>query len=169
MTRDPRKSLSDIPLPGLMEIATEALFVEFRTELEAAGYADIRPTHGCVFRFVREDGMRLTDLASLAGMTKQSIGEIVDDLTDRDYVQRIPDPADRRAKLICLTEKGEQAQRVGYGLFGQLEQRWGERFGADRVAAMRDLLEEIARTEAPAMVPELSEAAKSPLAEPAAA
>jgi DNA-binding MarR family transcriptional regulator len=169
MTRDPQQPLTHIPLPGLLEIAYEALFVAFRSELEAAGYADIRPTHGCVFRFVREDGMRLTDLASLAGMTKQSIGEIVDDLTDRGYVQRIPDPADRRAKLICLTEKGEQAQRVGFGLFAKLERRWGERFGADRVAEMRELLEEVARTEAPETVPELSQAAKSPLAEPAAA
>ena len=51
-------------------------------ELEKSGYADIRPTHGCVFRFVREEGMRLTDLAELAGITKQSAGELVDDLVE---------------------------------------------------------------------------------------
>jgi DNA-binding MarR family transcriptional regulator len=165
MSRAPRQPLTHIPLPGLMEIATEALFAEFRQELEAAGYGDVRPTHGCIFRFVREDGMRLTDLAALAGMTKQSIGEIVDDLAALGYVKRIPDPEDRRAKLICLTEKGEQAQRVGYGLFAKIEQRWGKRYGNDRVAEARALLEEIAAKEAPHLVPELSKAAKSTLAE----
>lgn len=153
-------SISQIPLPGLMEIVTEALFLEFRTELEQAGYGDIRPTHGCVFRFVREDGMRLTELANLAVMTKQSIGEAVDDLVRRGYVERIPDPADKRAKLIRLTAKGEQAQGIGFGLFARLEQRWADRYGAGRMEQMRELLEEIATAEAPELVPELSRAAR---------
>ncbi len=151
--------ISRLALPGLFDIAAQAVLTEFRKELVDAGYGDVRPTHGCVFRFVREDGMRLTELANLAGHTKQSIGEIVDDLAALGYVQRVPDPDDRRAKLICLTEKGEQAQRVGYGIFGEIERRWADRYGADRFAALRDLLEEIATTEVPDLVPELSRAA----------
>jgi DNA-binding MarR family transcriptional regulator len=164
MTSAPKTPLNLIPLPGLLEIAVDAIFAEFREDLIEAGYGDVRPTHGCVFRFVREDGLRLTDLANLAGMTKQSIGEIVDDLAELGYLERIPDPADRRAKLIRLTEKGERAQTVGFGLFAKLEQRWGERYGAERLAEMRALLEEIATTEAPQAVPELSGAARAALA-----
>ena len=77
-------------LLSLLDAATESVLAEFRRDLEEAGYADIRPTHGCVFRFVRDDGMRLTELAGLAGMTKQSVGELVDDLVDLGYVERIP-------------------------------------------------------------------------------
>jgi DNA-binding MarR family transcriptional regulator len=164
MTPNPKTPLNQIPLPGLLEMASEAMFVEFREELIEAGYGDIRPTHGCIFRFVREDGMRLTDLAHLAGMTKQSIGEIVDDLAVRGYVERIPDPDDKRAKLIRLTAKGEQAQSVGFGLFAKLEQRWGERYGPGRIAAMRELLEDVAATEAPEAVPGLSGAARAAMA-----
>lgn len=152
----PDTPLHQLPLPGLLEMASEALFVDFRKDLVEAGYGDIRPTHGCVFRFVHEDGMRLTELASLAGMTKQSIGEIVDDLAARGYVERIPDPADRRAKLIRLTDSGEKAQGVGLELFTELEQRLADRYGAERVADLRTLLEEIAATEIPQFVPELS-------------
>jgi DNA-binding MarR family transcriptional regulator len=164
MTQAPPTSppkLDQIPLNGLLEIVIEAVFSEFRGELEEAGYGDIRPSHGCVFRFVREDGMRLTDLASLAGITKQSAGEVVDDLVSRGYVERVQDPGDRRAKLIRLTAKGEEAQRVGFGLFAKIERRWGRRYGAERLAAMRELAEEIAATEQPQLVPELSRAAKS--------
>jgi len=145
-----------IPLLGLLEVTTEVLFAQFRDDLEAAGYGDVRPTHGCVFRFIQEDGMRLTELASLAGMTKQSVGEIVDDLTGKGYVERFPDPGDRRAKLIRLTAKGEEAQGIGFGLLMDIESRWAERYGSDRIAQLRDLLEEIAATEAPEAVPELS-------------
>lgn len=145
-----------IPLSGLFGVALDAMLEDFHQELQKTEFTDIRPTHGCVFRFVKGDGMRLTALAELAGMTKQSVGEIVDDLVARGYVQRIPDPDDRRAKLICLTERGEEAQGCGFGLFAEVEKRWIERYGAERVAQMRELLEEIAATEAPAAVPELA-------------
>jgi DNA-binding MarR family transcriptional regulator len=145
-----------IPLPGLLDVVKEAMLTEFRGELVETGYADIRPTHGCVFRFVRGEGMRLTDLARLAGMTKQSVGELVDDLVALGYVERLPDPADRRAKLIRLTERGSAAQSVGFGLFAKVEQRWAERYGPEAFAQLRELLEEVAALEAPHAVPELA-------------
>ena len=92
-------------------------------------------------------------------MTKQSVGEIVDDLVERGYVERIPDPDDRRAKLICLTERGEAAQAVGFALFAKIEERWAERYGAERIAGLRELLEEIVAAEAPFAVPELASSA----------
>src|SRR5436190_23710713 len=138
-----------IPLAGLLEAAMEALFAEFRRDLAASGYGDIRPTHGCVFRFVHGEGMRLTELAHLAGMTKQSVGEAVDDLADRGYVERVPDPVDGRAKLIRLTERGAEAQGIGFGLFEALEARWAERYGTDRLGQLRETLEEIVAAEAP--------------------
>jgi DNA-binding MarR family transcriptional regulator len=156
MTSDQDSPLKQVPLTGLLGIALEAMLDEFRGHLEHEGYGDIRPTHGCVFRFVHGDGMRLTDLAGLASMTKQSVGEVVDDLEQRGYVERFPDPADRRAKLIRLTAKGKEAQATGFGIFATIEQRWAERYGADRLAGIRALLEEIAYTEAPEAVPELA-------------
>lgn len=148
-----------VPLPGLLGAVEEALYEDFRRELESTLFADVRPTHGCVFRFLGEDGLRPTELAALAGMTKQSIGEITDDLAARGYVERIPDPADRRAKLIRLTAKGTRAQRTGAELFRRVEERWAERYGEERIAALRALLEEMALAEAPRAVPELAPAA----------
>ena len=146
---------SRITLPALMDLAVEAMYLDFRKDLEAEGLDDVRPTHGCVFRFVHEDGMRLTELAALAGLTKQSVGEIVDDLTGLGYLDRIPDPTDKRAKLIRLTAKGRAAQETGFRLFAKLERDWADAFGADRIESLRSLLEEIALTKSPDAVPEL--------------
>ena len=159
MSRAPENTDFWIPMAGLFQIAEEAFFEDFREQLERTEFGEIRPTHGCVFRFVREDGMRLTELAAHAGITKQSAGELVDDLVGLGYVERIADPADKRAKLICLTERGREAQRVGFGLFSELEQRWAEHFGAERVEQLRELLEQIAAERAAAAVTELSQAA----------
>lgn len=156
MPSDSNNPASWIPLPGLLDIASEAFFDEFRAELEQSEYGDIRPTHGCVFRFVQGEGLRLTDIAERAKLTKQSVGEIVDDLVERGYAQRVPAPDDRRAKLICLTERGEAAQAHGRRLFAKVEKRWAERYGAERIAGLRELLEEIVATEAPFAVPELA-------------
>lgn len=153
---------SRITLPALMDLAVEAMYIDFRALLEESGITDVRPTHGCVFRFVHGDGMRLTDLASLAGLTKQSVGEIVDDLAGLGYLERYPDPTDKRAKLIRLTKKGLKAQAIGFSLFEKLESDWAEAFGADRIAALRSLLEEVALAKAPAAVPELAR----PIADP---
>jgi DNA-binding MarR family transcriptional regulator len=154
-------SVGGVSLAGLLDVAKQALLAEFERELAKSGYGDIRPTHGCVFRFVREDGMRLTELAGHAGITKQSAGELVDDLVERGYVERIPDSEDRRAKLICLTERGEEAQRFGYNLFRELEERWAERYGLDRLEKLREVLEDVAAGEAPEAVPELARRAET--------
>jgi DNA-binding MarR family transcriptional regulator len=157
MSRDRNKANFWIPMAGLFEIAKDAFFEDFRAELEQTEFADIRPTHGCVFRFVKGGGLRLTVLAEMAGMTKQSVGEIVDDLVARGYVKRIPDPEDKRAKIICLTERGERAQATGLALFAKVERQWAKRYGTERIAQLRELLEEVAAHEAPAAAPELAE------------
>lgn len=146
-----------VPLPGLLDIVSEAFFAEFREELEQSEFGDVRPTHGCVFRYVEGEGLRLTDIAERAKLTKQSVGEIVDDLVARGYVKRIPDPEDRRAKLICLTERGERAQAHGRRLFAKVEKRWAERYGVERIAGLRELLEEVAADKAPFAVPEIAQ------------
>jgi DNA-binding MarR family transcriptional regulator len=156
MSRDSHKADFWIPMAGLFEIAKDAFFEDFRAQLEQTEFADIRPTHGCVFRFVKGGGLRLTILAEMAGMTKQSVGEIVDDLEVRGYVKRIADPDDKRAKIICLTERGEHAQATGLALFAKVEKQWAKRYGAERIAQVRELLEEVAANEAPAAAPELT-------------
>jgi DNA-binding MarR family transcriptional regulator len=144
-----------VVLTGLFSLACDAMLTEFREEIEKSEFEDIRPAHACVFRYVREAGLRLTEIAELTNMTKQSVGEVVDDLTERGYVERLPDPADGRAKLICLTPRGKEAQEFGFGIFATIEDRWAERYGADRIADLREILEEIVAAEAPYAVPEL--------------
>jgi DNA-binding MarR family transcriptional regulator len=106
-------------------------------------YSDIRITHGCVFGNIDPDGTRLTDLAARANMTKQSVGEVATELERRGYIERVPDPGDGRAKIIRLTERGRDAQALGFRIIDELEQEWGERFGVERVAALREALEAI--------------------------
>ena|SRR5437764_1433275 len=118
----------------------DAVATELNRRLGEAGYSDIRQTHGCVFGNIAPEGTRLTDLADRAGMTKQAVGEVVTDLEGLGYAERVPDPSDGRAKIIRLTPRGREAQRFGYDTIAAIERDWAERYGAERVAALKSLL-----------------------------
>src|ERR1700722_15719902 len=131
-----------LPMIRLLGVALDHFSIELTERVTAAGYADIRPGHGCVFGGIDpEKGARLSDLADRAMMTKQSVGEVVSDLEKRGYVERIPDPEDGRAKIIRLTTKGRDVYLTGWQLNDELENEWAARFGEDRVAALREALE----------------------------
>jgi DNA-binding MarR family transcriptional regulator len=53
-------------------------------------------------------GTRVSDLAEQARVTKQSAGFLVEQLETAGYVERVPDPADRRARLVRLTSRADR-------------------------------------------------------------
>jgi DNA-binding MarR family transcriptional regulator len=131
------------PLIRLLDVAFDDFSDEVYRRVKAAGIRDIRPGHGCVFGNIEPEGSRLTDLAERARMTKQSVGEMASDLERRGYVERVPDPSDGRAKIIRLTARGREVQALGRRLIDDVEREWAERYGEERVAALRDALEAI--------------------------
>ena len=120
-------------------LLNHALLERFR----AAGFGDLRDGHGPLFAFLPADGARVTKLAERARVTKQSMGELVTELESLGYVQRTPDLADRRAKLVRFTAKGRRAARIGVKAAAAQERAWAELIGPDRVADLRRSLEEI--------------------------
>jgi DNA-binding MarR family transcriptional regulator len=141
MKRDVDHMDDQLPLPALFEAARGLIFEEFHRRLADEGYGDIRNTHGCVFRFVEPEGSRLTYLAERAGYTKQAVGEVVDDLERMGYVERVPDPDDRRAKIIHPTKRGQASMRAARTIFAEIEARWALELGARNMANLRRTLE----------------------------
>lgn len=124
--------------------AVRKLFARLRDE----GFKEIREGHGCVFGFIDiEHGSRLTELAERAGLTKQAVGEAATELERLGYAERVPDPTDRRAKIIKLTPTGVEACLTGRRIFAEIEREWGEQLGEDLVASMREAAERIAASE----------------------
>jgi DNA-binding MarR family transcriptional regulator len=131
------------PIIGLLGRATDLVQDDLHRELTARGHPEIRDGHGCVFGNIEPDGSRLTELAERAGLTKQAVGEVVADLERLGYVERTPDPTDGRAKIIRLSERGAEAQAAGFAILADIERRWGERYGAERMAVLRELLGDV--------------------------
>lgn len=99
-----------------------------------------KPSHSAVFAQIRPEGSRLTALARGANMSPQAMGELVDELEELGYVERKPDPTDRRAKLITLTPRGRQCIAAGIATIQGIEGRLDEILGPRGHASLKRLL-----------------------------
>jgi len=107
------------------------------------GHAEVRPPHANVMQFLDDDGTRVSVLAERAQMTKQSMAELVLHLERLGYVERVPDPSDRRAKLVRATARGGQLYAIAREVVAELEAEWTRRLGKAKMRQLRALLEEL--------------------------
>ena len=103
----------------------------------------MRAPHGNVLQFLDAEGTSVSELARRAQITKQSMAELVAHLERHGYVERVPDPADRRARLVRATARGAEVYAIAREVVAELEQRLTARLGRERFAQLRELLEEV--------------------------
>ncbi len=108
--------------------------------LADAGFDDITVAQARVFQRIAADGSRLTELAAAAQVTKQTAGALVDQLERAGYVKRMPDPRDRRARLVVVAERGAAAVRASREVVARVEAQWADHLGEARTAQLRAAL-----------------------------
>ena len=129
---------------ALLAIPTQVIGRRVAAALVEHGFTDYRPTYQPVFQWCRPEGSRLTELAERVGVTKQSMGEIIDVLEQRGYVERVPDPTDGRAILIRRTPRGWEVNRIARQVVEQVQQEWAQALGQERFTALIDTLRQLA-------------------------
>ncbi|UGT54591.1 MarR family winged helix-turn-helix transcriptional regulator [Nocardia asteroides] len=127
----------------LLVQATDSYERALDERLRASLGDDLRPAHYTVFRHLEPTGSRVTALAEAAGMTQQSMGELVTHLERRGYVERRPDPADRRARLVVATAAGAEALAVAGAHIRRIEEALSGELGGPTVDEMRAALARI--------------------------
>jgi DNA-binding MarR family transcriptional regulator len=96
-----------------------------------------------VFAQIDPAGSRLSELAHRANMSPQAMGELGDELESLGYVVRRPDPRDRRAKLIVLTQKGQACVEAGRVTIEDLEEEITRRLGRHGHRQLRRMLQKL--------------------------
>ena len=129
------------PFIHLVDKASRALGAEMVREARARGHHQIRLAHNAVFATLHGEAGRTTDMAARAGITKQSMGEVVRELAELGILEVHPDPEDRRAKLVSYTDRGLEGAREGRQHLEDLEKSYVEQFGEDDYEAARRVLE----------------------------
>ena len=143
-----RKPPADDGLPDHLARWLEFVQRRLRAELAASSLRDVpelRGSHRRILQMIPADGIRITDLARLAGMTKQSLGEFVDWLEGRGFVTSGRDPADGRVRLVTRTADGDAAADAATRAIAAVERRWRQEIGARRYDAMKQALRDLGR------------------------
>jgi DNA-binding MarR family transcriptional regulator len=128
-------------VPALVQMVAAAGAPRLRAAFAAAGLDGIRPAQSAVLVPLVTGGLHASDLADRFNVSRQAVAQAVAALERHDYVTRVPDPADARARLIELTPRGRQALRVMRSHALDLEKRWQKTLGQGRLAELRATLQ----------------------------
>jgi DNA-binding MarR family transcriptional regulator len=100
-----------------------------------AARAQVSAAHVHITRHVAHEGTRLTELAHKAGMTKQAMGDLVDQAEAWGLVTREPDPTDARSRIVRFTATGLAWLKGFRDAVAQAEAEFREEVG-DEVATV---------------------------------
>lgn len=103
-----------------------------------------RAAHLALFPHIElEGGTRITTLASKLGITKQAVGQLVDDLERMGVVERVTDPNDKRAKRVVFTEAGRTSMLEGLAHLRGIDRDLGRAMGGETMGALHEALERL--------------------------
>lgn len=106
-----------------------------------AARAQISAAHIHITRHLALQGTRLTELADRAGMSKQAMGDLVDQCAAWGLVTREPDPRDARARLVQFTPTGLLWLQAFKDAVAQAEREFRDEVGADIATVVKIGLE----------------------------
>jgi DNA-binding MarR family transcriptional regulator len=139
-----RTSRSDLGphLPALLRLASQVLTEQFARWIAASGFEGVQPAHSAAIQPLWDmpEGARITTLARVSRMTKQSMSALVSNLEEAGYVERVADPDDARATRVRLTSQGRAYARAVRSFARGIEAEWAEHIGEQKVAELRATL-----------------------------
>ena len=139
------------PLIGaLLRMPFETVRERMLAGLHQRGFSDLIAAHLDVFQYPGPENQRPLDLAKQARMTKQALNYLLGQLERLGYVTRRGDAEDQRFKRVHLTARGQAAVRAIREIVLEVEADWEQQLGPRRFAQLRDLLERLNASTAPA-------------------
>ncbi len=126
-------------LPTLFEVALRSLR-EGLLELSATRFPGLRTRHYRLLGFIPDGGIRPARMVELSGLSKQALFQALAPLEAGRYVVVAPDPDDRRARVVRLSDRGHEVIAALLEMQARYEREWAAEVGAERWAATRDVL-----------------------------
>jgi DNA-binding MarR family transcriptional regulator len=118
-------------------MALSAVVEELHESLERRGWGPTRPLWGFVLLALRDEPRSISQIGVLLGVSKQAAAKVVDGLAAAGLARRAPNPADRRATVIRLTDQGSRFLADVETIYKEIESRWGDAIGKRQIAAVR--------------------------------
>ena len=126
---------------ALLRVPAQAIHRRIISDLNAAGFEELRVPHMAVLQFPGPDGVRPGLLAERAGMSKQAMNQLLRSLEALDYLTRSDAPEDEgRARMVRLTKRGRAAYAKAHEILRDIEREWSAELGPKDFAQLKKLL-----------------------------
>jgi DNA-binding MarR family transcriptional regulator len=137
-SREPRHFLL-----GRMRAIERAAHRAMLEAIQEAGYPYMRMPHIALMAHMTTEGLRITELADLMQVTKSAASQLVTWLEGHGLVERVPDPADRRAALVRATHAADAGFRAAQHRYAEMEDEWEQAIGPEGLAKLAATLSEL--------------------------
>jgi len=142
------------PLLQLIRSADRVYAQAIRASLNDAGFDDLPPRGIAVVIGLRRGGVGVGHLSRGLGVTSQAASQLLDTLVARSYVERAPDPADRRRIVVSLTPRGEEAAAIAAQAMSRVDEQLDRTLSSEQRRALRVGLAALAELAPPPPRPE---------------
>ncbi len=139
MPNSPVKT-TDMLIGALLRVPAQAIHRRLISELNAAGFEELRLPHIAVLQFPGPDGVRPGTLAERAGISKQAMNQLLGSLEDLGYIVRSKAPNGGRARIVHFTKRGRAAYAKIHDILRDIEREWSAELGPQRFAQLKELL-----------------------------
>lgn len=129
-----------VPMIAIVDKTSRIMREEMIKAMRARGYTWAQLAHNTLFATLPPEGARSADMAERAGITRQSMGEVIRDLVGRGVVEMVPDPSDGRAKIVRFTQQGAAMAQEGFSHIVELDALFRETFGDEDYETTRRVL-----------------------------
>ncbi len=127
----------------MLFVANRALEQRAFDAVVAAGITDITLAQARVAARIAPGGTRVSELALQARVTKQSAAFLVEQLEAAGYVERVPDPTDRRARLVRLTPRAQRVAQAADAEVQRVLAEWADHVGEERLRQVYETLRDL--------------------------
>lgn len=131
------------PFIALADKLARALRNDMLVNGHRQGHTEIQASHNAVFATLPSAGARAADMAVRSGITRQSMGEVIRDMTRLGVLETIPDPDDRRAKIVRFTDYGHKLAQSGKQHIMDLEELFRAEFGEEDWETTRRVMKRV--------------------------
>ena len=142
-TQETNLDLDSPAIGGLLRMVWQLHRDRMYERLVAAGYPDVTRPQFALLRFPGVDGMRPSEAAELAGLSKQTVNDLLGELERTGYLERKPHPDDGRGRIVRLTPRGKRLQQTTHRISRELEAEWAAQIGPKRITSLKQTLEDM--------------------------
>ena len=116
----------------------------FERMLDENGISEFNGAQGRIlFVLWDADNIPISELSEKTGLAKTTLTSMLDRLERSGHIRRVPDPADRRAVRICLTESAEALREKYNDVSAMMNEIFYKGFGDDEILVFENSLRKI--------------------------